>query len=148
MFLTRNQRKILDDTLPIRYSGLSNNAHLELVTSQKSKKGKKISTNKLSVSLYVCVLPHVVTLLQLKPIIIENSYFFPPFCDESSLFANQVEEKFEMHFWKFCWVCWRPRIMILALLCRLFCYKKYDFITDKNINGYPVILCVVHINKV
>jgi len=49
----------------------------------------------------VCVPPHVVTLLQLKPIIIENSYFFPPFCDESSLFANQVEEKFEMHFWKF-----------------------------------------------
>lgn len=43
LFLTRNQRKILDDTLPIRYSGLSNNAHLELVTSQKSKKGKKIS---------------------------------------------------------------------------------------------------------
>ncbi|KAK2564020.1 Tether containing UBX domain for GLUT4, partial [Acropora cervicornis] len=26
-----NQRKILDDTLPIRYSGLANNAHLELV---------------------------------------------------------------------------------------------------------------------
>lgn len=41
----------------------------------------------------MCVLPHVVTLLQLKPIIIENSDFFPPFCNESSLFANQVEEK-------------------------------------------------------
>lgn len=83
----------------------------------------------------MCVLPHVVTLLQLKQIIIENSYFFPPFCDESSLFANQVEEKFETHFWK-----WGPRIMILALLCRLFCNNKDDFITDKNINGYPVII--------
>ena len=67
----------------------------------------------------MCVLPHVVTLLQLKPIIIENSYFFAPFCDESSFFANQVEEKFETHFWK-----WGPRIMILALLCRLFCNNK------------------------
>ena len=36
--------------------------------------------------------------------------------------------------------------MILALLCRLFCYNKDD--SDKNITGYPVILCVVHINKV
>ena len=83
----------------------------------------------------MCVLPHVVTLLQLKQIIIENSYFFPLFCDESRLFANQVEEKFETHFWK-----WGPRIMILALLCRLFCYNTDDFITDKNINGYPVII--------
>lgn len=39
---TRHQRKILDDTLPIRYSGLSNNAHLELVASPKSKKGNKM----------------------------------------------------------------------------------------------------------
>ena len=38
-YLPRNQRKILDDTLPIRYSGLANNAHLELVVSLKSKKG-------------------------------------------------------------------------------------------------------------
>lgn len=43
MILSRHQRKILDDTLPIRYSGLSNNAHLELVASPKSKKGNKMN---------------------------------------------------------------------------------------------------------
>ena len=43
---TRHQRKILDDTLPIRYSGLSNNAHLELVASPKSKKGNKMIADK------------------------------------------------------------------------------------------------------
>ncbi|CAH3157327.1 unnamed protein product [Porites lobata] len=43
-YALKNQRKILDDTLPIRYSGLSNNAHLELVTSQKSKKVQSTST--------------------------------------------------------------------------------------------------------
>ena len=30
--------------------------------------------------------------------LIENSYFFPSFRDESSLFASQVEEKFKTHF--------------------------------------------------
>ena len=45
---TRHQRKILDDTLPIRYSGLSNNAHLELVASPKSKKGNKMIAYKYS----------------------------------------------------------------------------------------------------
>lgn len=43
-YALQNQRKILDDTLPIRYSGLANNAHLELVVSQKSKKVHSTST--------------------------------------------------------------------------------------------------------
>ncbi|XP_031564021.1 tether containing UBX domain for GLUT4-like [Actinia tenebrosa] len=34
----KHQRKILDETLPIRYSGLSNNAHLELVKHVKTSK--------------------------------------------------------------------------------------------------------------
>lgn len=43
-FSLQHQRKILDDTLPIRYTGLSNNAHLELVASQKSKQVHSVST--------------------------------------------------------------------------------------------------------
>ncbi|RMX57825.1 hypothetical protein pdam_00022691 [Pocillopora damicornis] len=43
-FSLQHQRKILDDTLPIRYTGLSNNAHLELVASQRSKQVQSIST--------------------------------------------------------------------------------------------------------
>ena len=35
----RHQRSVLDSTIPMRYSGLSNNAHLELVPSVNSKKG-------------------------------------------------------------------------------------------------------------
>ncbi|KAJ7362000.1 Tether containing UBX domain for GLUT4 [Desmophyllum pertusum] len=43
-YALQHQRKILDDTLPIRYSGLSNNAHLELVASPKSKKVQSSAT--------------------------------------------------------------------------------------------------------
>ncbi|XP_068762143.1 tether containing UBX domain for GLUT4-like [Montipora capricornis] len=43
-YALQNQRKILDDTLPIRYSGLSNNAHLELIISPKLKKVHTTST--------------------------------------------------------------------------------------------------------
>ncbi|KAK3726636.1 hypothetical protein QZH41_012289, partial [Actinostola sp. cb2023] len=37
-YAIKHQRKILDETLPIRYSGLSNNAHLEIVQQIKTVK--------------------------------------------------------------------------------------------------------------